>query len=375
MINEKLIFDAAKNGKMQILANILQTNPDAAKLVDNKGDSLLMIAIRNSENYTAVNLIDKIPLSLQNTEGDTAIILSTKLRNNYVTQNLASAMSSEQVSLKNNKGDTCLLIAARKEDHYLVSTILRKAKKDFINAQDDQGNTALTIAAHYNSNYIISKLVQAGANPYIKNNKGKNAYEYSIEKENQYAISLYSNSKYSVSNNENQETVIVENSNFLEKIKLLIEHFISSIFGKKKEIETKVEKAPRSIKGIDVEALYNLSSQRRKQNSLDAGLYNKIVEQLTPFLMKAKNNEEIIDMESIVSLKDKVTNAIQLHNKIESLSQQVKKENVLSQSEDLQAIYQEVIDTINEIENSIDVKLVSEITKEIKIHKTMYHKK
>lgn len=60
---------------------------------------------------------------------------------------------------------------------------LIKRINDVDHFKDSYGNTALTLATAYNNSEIIKLLISAGADPHLKNHRGKSAYSIASPRE------------------------------------------------------------------------------------------------------------------------------------------------------------------------------------------------
>ena len=90
------------------------------------------------------------------------------------------------VHSRNMSGDTPFMIAAKKRSNPATLNLLLQAGSD-INAQDNAGNTAfIKVVNHPQAMMrldLIEFFINNDADPDIKNNKGKNVWDYANDKE------------------------------------------------------------------------------------------------------------------------------------------------------------------------------------------------
>lgn len=90
-------------------------------------------------------------------------------------------------AILHKRADVLALLVATLRDKDEDGSLLRHV----INIQDNNGWTELMSAAYYNCEQCIRTLITAGADPFIKNNKGENAFSWAKTPEIKKMISDY----------------------------------------------------------------------------------------------------------------------------------------------------------------------------------------
>ena len=137
------LFEAARNGDVEVLKTILKSNPE-------------IIDVKNAEGYSA--------LTLACYRGNEKVVQF--LVKNKADVNASSTMGSP-------------LMAAVVKGHVEIVKLLL-TRKVHINETDINGTTALIYATMFKNTEIVQLLVKADANIDIKDNKGKTAFDYAI---------------------------------------------------------------------------------------------------------------------------------------------------------------------------------------------------
>ena len=158
---------------------ILLSNGGNVNLIDDSGKSLLHHAVE-TRRLKAVNwLIDeKVDLDIQDKEGNTALICAIKEGESAIARELI--FKKADVNLKNKQGATALMWAAFGGNIAVMTRLIENnADLDMVASF----GTALMCAIEANQTEAAYLLLDAGADLFLKNSKGKDAFNLAMEKE------------------------------------------------------------------------------------------------------------------------------------------------------------------------------------------------
>lgn len=225
---------ASERGNLEIAKMLIAAGADVNVQIPGglyKGQTALHIATRVNKIDVVQELVNapKINLNIQDSSGETPLMIASEKGNKEVTQMLINAGANPNIQKPSGlyKGQTALHIASRINRIEIVE-LLVKAPNINLNIQDDTGETPLMIAAEKDNPEVTQILVSSGANPNVqkpgglykgetalhfaarynhpnvvrellkaptikknmKNNSGKTALDIAIEKKNQEVIQL-----------------------------------------------------------------------------------------------------------------------------------------------------------------------------------------
>ena len=136
-------------------------------LVDNKGNTALMIAISKNDLATVFLLIDRCPdidINIKNNINATALTSACWMKQSKIIRLLVSLCVSIDMNVRDEYGNTPFMIACFHEFDNIVPFLLRKdAESDMINidinSQNNVGTTALMIACNENNDNIVEHIL------------------------------------------------------------------------------------------------------------------------------------------------------------------------------------------------------------------------
>jgi ankyrin repeat protein len=147
------IFDIARKGNLQEIAESYKKNPDLINSIDDKKSSPLIIASYRGNTDVAMFLIDKVKDVNYNSGMGTALMAAVMSGNSAIVEKL--------IQVKAN-----------------------------LNLMDQGGKTALIYATFFNKNEVAKLLLKAGADLDIKDIDGRSALEYANFNKNTELIIL-----------------------------------------------------------------------------------------------------------------------------------------------------------------------------------------
>jgi len=134
--------------------------------------SELIDAIDNNYTASALTLINaKVDLNVQNSDGNTALILACCRKLPKIA--LALIKAGADVNVQNSEGDTALLVVCW-DKLSEVALALIEAGAD-VNIQDRNGDTALLVTCLNRLSEVALALIAAGANINVQNSDGDTA--------------------------------------------------------------------------------------------------------------------------------------------------------------------------------------------------------
>jgi ankyrin repeat protein len=174
---EKIIH-ATRFDDIQTLKQFAQQGGDVNLTEPDRGESLLMICIReNSGRVFDLLLQDpKINLDQRAKNGDTAMMLAAYLEQKEWVQRLINA--GAQV---NQMGWTALHYAAVIGNHQIMALLLEHHA--YIDAETPNKTTPLMLAARRGEMAAVKLLLDEGADISLKNMLGWTAYDFAVEAE------------------------------------------------------------------------------------------------------------------------------------------------------------------------------------------------
>jgi hypothetical protein len=149
----KTIFEIARKGNLQEIAESYKKNPDLINSIDDKKSSPLIIASYRGNTDVAMFLIDKVKDVNYNSGMGTALMAAVMSGNSAIVEKL--------IQVKAN-----------------------------LNLMDQGGKTALIYATFFNKNEVAKLLLKAGADLDIKDIDGRSALEYANFNKNTELIIL-----------------------------------------------------------------------------------------------------------------------------------------------------------------------------------------
>ncbi len=173
------LFTAIENDKLDIVEILLHHDADIT-LKNDGGRTALMWAIF-MPNITKVLIERGADIDEVDKTGQTALSISADFGSVANIKILLEANAS--VEIRDNEGKTPLMHAVKQTfrtigNRYRETVKILIAAGVLIDVQDKYGNTALILAAvEEDNNEIIKILLDAGADPFLKNKKGKTAYD------------------------------------------------------------------------------------------------------------------------------------------------------------------------------------------------------
>ncbi|KAK3745897.1 hypothetical protein QZH41_017874 [Actinostola sp. cb2023] len=163
-------FSAVSCGNERELRYLIDAGADI-NVIDNVGDTALMLAAENGKEEVARVLIDAgADINVTNNYGDTALMLAAE---NGKEEVIALIDAGADVNVTNNDGYTALMLAAEKGKDEVVRALM-KAGAD-INVTNKYGYTALMIAAGNGKKEVARALIDGGADVNVANNDGDTA--------------------------------------------------------------------------------------------------------------------------------------------------------------------------------------------------------
>jgi ankyrin repeat protein len=213
MVEGLVIVGANANTKTKReLAVMFETVPliHAVSLVaeGNSDDTLLTLLLDNGADVNATNAYrwtalleavsqDRLALvkllvergadvnAAQN-QGETPLMTAVSRGNKEIVTYLLA--QGADVNRKNEEGKTALILAIERGQAYVVAPLLIKAE---VNLADNNGHTALMQAAIGGDSYLVKELLNAGADPQLKDARGKTAANYAEQYNHQEIINLF----------------------------------------------------------------------------------------------------------------------------------------------------------------------------------------
>ena len=174
---EKIIY-ATRFDDIQTLKQFMQQGGDVNLVEPDRGETLLMISIRESSSKVFDLLLQhpQINIDQRAKNGDTAIMLAAYLEQKEVVQRLID--SGAQV---NQMGWTALHYAAVVGNQAILALLLEHHA--YIDAETPNKTTPLMLAARRGEMELVKLLIAEGADISLKNMLGWTAYDFAVEAE------------------------------------------------------------------------------------------------------------------------------------------------------------------------------------------------
>nr|WP_315486245.1 ankyrin repeat domain-containing protein [uncultured Undibacterium sp.] len=174
---EKIIH-ATRFDDIQTLKQFAQQGGDVNLAEPDRGESLLMICIRENSAKVFEFLLQHPKINLDNRaiNGDTALMLAAYLEQKDLAQRLIK--SGAQV---NQTGWTALHYAAVVGNHQIMTLLLEHHA--YIDAETPNKTTPLMLAARRGEMILVKLLIEEGADIALKNMLGWSAYDFAVEAE------------------------------------------------------------------------------------------------------------------------------------------------------------------------------------------------
>ena len=149
------IFDVARNGNIDDLIVLINSNKDTINSVSKRGDSPLVLATYYGNNEVALHIAKLVPnIDLQTKDG-TPLIAAVYTNNIYLTEELLKIGANTEG--KDRAGKTALIYAITSKDVNMVKLLLSfKAKTDI----KDKNNYAVIDYAKQTGNEEIINLIR-----------------------------------------------------------------------------------------------------------------------------------------------------------------------------------------------------------------------
>lgn len=151
-------------------------------------------ALRNNDIAVIMSISKDLDLNIVDSDGETLLWKAVQRKEIGVVKALVNAGAN--INIPDKAGWTPLHIAVMNQDVNMVEVLLRCNPE--INAQNKYGNTAIWIAVYYakGRDNIINLLLDAGADPYQKNNTGINAIQLAQAIANYDNVSIFKRRGY-----------------------------------------------------------------------------------------------------------------------------------------------------------------------------------
>lgn len=139
---------AANYGRLEVLKLMLNDEPKYLNYIDHTGNSLLMLAAIKGHVDTVTYLLSH----------------------------------HADVSVKNKDGNNVFHVAAEKNRLKVLDLLIKKKEYEFIDESNRVGCTPLHLAAGKGYDKVVKMLLLEGANPQVRNSRGKTAFMMAHEK-------------------------------------------------------------------------------------------------------------------------------------------------------------------------------------------------
>lgn len=149
------IYEAAKNGNIKRLAQLVDLKKDTLNVVDAAGLTPLMAACLSNQDRAVQFLLDHGADVNVKTASGTALILAAKQNNLVMVQ--AIVVNEAKVDLQSIDGNTALIYAVINQNFEMVHFLLRSgANKNLSNAV---GDTPMSIAKGLHNEQLMTLLM------------------------------------------------------------------------------------------------------------------------------------------------------------------------------------------------------------------------
>ena len=167
------VFGAAAVDNLRDVRRLVQGRAVDPKAVDARGDTLLIVAIRNDAARVTSYLIDEksTDLDASNASKETAMMIAAYRKKKDVVEHLIKRGAEV-----NRTGWTPLHYAASVDAKDIVAVLLEDSA--YIDAESPNKTTPLMMAARSGFDDLCHQLVDAGADPTPVNERGITASDY-----------------------------------------------------------------------------------------------------------------------------------------------------------------------------------------------------
>ncbi|MFZ6874518.1 ankyrin repeat domain-containing protein [Undibacterium sp. Di27W] len=182
--NDDLIF-AVRFDAMDKVTELLQQGMNVNATEASRGETLLMIALRENSKKVFLALLERkdIKLEARARNGDTVLMLASYLGNLPAVK----ALLAHDAEV-NQVGWCALHYAAAGGNKDIVALLLEHSA--YIDAESPNKTTPLMMAARSNKELIVSLLLDEGADPHLKNELGLTALDFATELEQKEIATL-----------------------------------------------------------------------------------------------------------------------------------------------------------------------------------------
>ena len=180
-------FSAAKLDNESVMVGLTLRGFDL-NTVDPRGDSALLIAVREGSRKVALFLLEQpsVKVEARNPKGESPLMLAA-LKGDL---DMARRLIQRKAEV-NKPGWTALHYAASnttQASQEMVRLLLEHHA--YIDAQSPNGSTPLMMAARYGSPEAVKLLIQEGADPTLSNQLGLTAKDFAVQGRRQNSIEL-----------------------------------------------------------------------------------------------------------------------------------------------------------------------------------------
>jgi len=145
-------------------------------LQNKNGDDAFSLCLRHNNDYLTEFFFKNESLNLKyHDQFDNNVLIYFIISNNNKMVRLALHRNNNLINQVNVKKETPIIIATKLGRTEIVKTLARLNAN--VNHQDYLGNTALYYAVDLRYSYLISILIYYNADPHLKNNRGKSAWD------------------------------------------------------------------------------------------------------------------------------------------------------------------------------------------------------
>ena len=176
---------AVRFNNVSVVKDFLRKGMDANSVEGNRGETMLMLALRENSMSVFDQLLkaDDIKLEARAINGDTALMLACFLGNTEAVKKLIAAGAEI-----NQPGWAPLHYAAAKGNTEIIALLLEHFA--YIDTESPNKTTPLMMAVHSGNLDAVSLLLQEGADPRLKNMQGMTALNFAEEIEQREIAAL-----------------------------------------------------------------------------------------------------------------------------------------------------------------------------------------
>lgn len=292
-------MEAAKEGKMDVVLNFLDKNPQDIDKVDEEGYTALMYAaLEGHENLVSVLLLGNADVNKSAKDGLTPLLLSCVEGNINIIKKLL--LKKANFNAVDKDGNGVLHIAAI-NGYSEICKFFVDLKVD-LNFKNKQGRTPLHLAAEEGHANTSETLIKMGANPKLRA-FDKSPLDLAAENGHKNVCRVIINSGVKVNSSSRCEHTalhLAARHGHLEVVKLLVEEFGADINVKNQYNNTPLSLAVHSKHGKVAEYLINAGCNLTKQDVFDKS-----------FTLITSNDEAINNL-----IKDKLKEKVQRFKRV-----------------------------------------------------------